>query len=158
MDKISKNLKVLGNALDSVIKNQADMKEEISVLKKMIRRRDNKPEPGEKSRIPNLPIQSIEALEAFELELADEGIQTQLISHLAEIGGSKFTAVCHNIMKSLMTKEVAMLFSLQGKGSQGKRPFNKLKIYKCVLCKFSVIYKCVLSYKFKILWSCTSMV
>ena len=58
---------------------------------------------------------------------------------MALIGGSNFKSTVYNIMNSLLRKNVACTYSLQGK--RGKMPFNKLNLYNVVTGMLYVLYK-----------------
>jgi len=110
-----------------VLRQQEEFRAELQVMKKILRRKETALDViDKKSNLPELPIDSEEKLTAFEDIIEDEEEKLYLIAKLAEVGGAKFSSVVHNIMKTLLAKNMALMYSLQGKAS--KKAFNELKI------------------------------
>jgi len=53
------------------------------------------------------------------------------INQLATVGGDDYRRMTTNVMTSLFTKSVSLLYSLHGR--KGKKPLVQLTIYKCIL-------------------------
>ena len=134
VEKLSNSNETMLKAQLNSLKLQEEMKEELSVLKKMIRKKNFPIGTDDyQSKLPDLPITSLEELALFEDTLEDPEEVKHLTANLAQIGGAKFNSVINNVMKILLSKDMAIRYSLHGKSN--KEAFNKLKIYKCVIGK-----------------------
>lgn len=110
-----------------------DIHEEVLLVKKYLKRHDTSREDESdfKSCLPELPLSSSDEMQKTEDLLDDNNEMAYLTKLLADLGGSKLSSVVHNIMKYALTKSMALQYSL--KGRSGKKAFNDLKLYKCVL-------------------------
>lgn len=122
-----------------IFSNIENLKEEMRVLKKIFKKSDNKLlcEIPKESALPPLPINSVDDLIKLDgLIKNSKSESTLLTTTLADVGGPKFSSVCHNIMKTLISKEVAQQYSLKGKGL--KLAFIDTAVYKCVIGKSNI--------------------
>lgn len=132
-------LSVLTNLVTAVKKTHEavlELREDVLQVKRTIMRRNGAssggiPDGVGPSKLKELPLLNEEDLTATEEILVDNHEVINLTNSLAEVGGSRFSAVCHNIMKMLFHKDLASKYSLQG--MRGKKAFNKLIVYKCVI-------------------------
>lgn len=110
--------------------------EEVTILKKLLKRRDRGGETAPfNSKLPELPLSSKEDVMVAENILNnDEEEKRHLIRILGEVGGTKLASVIHNVMKTLLSKSAALKFSLKGKNQ--KENFENLKLHKCVLGEY----------------------
>lgn len=118
--------------LDANAKMICTLRDEFIIFKKAIEPPATESSlPEIPSKLPTLPASSIPALQALEQLLEDEEQQEIFVKALTKIGGARETSIVNSIMRYIMSKEVAMRFSLRGKF--GKHSFDKLRIYKCVM-------------------------
>ena len=104
-----------------------DCKEEIKLLKQSSQIR--KSLPG-KNLFPMLPLSTLEDLNKFEDDLKNDATAQNLVSYLCSFGSPQMRTAVHQIMKRVVTNEVAVQFSLHGKG--GKKTFIDLDLCTCV--------------------------
>lgn len=119
-----------GIALQQIVTQNETVKDDLKSIKRNLKKSQTEPLIKEPSNLPELPIKNIEELEAMEKLLENFDMKNELANELSTIGGSKRSSVIYNIMNSLLSKEVANMFSLLGK--KQKRPFKDLKLYDCV--------------------------
>jgi hypothetical protein len=67
-------------------------------------------------------------------KLEDDATKQNLISTLSNYGGVSVSATVHQIMKKVLTNEVAVQYSLHGKGI--KRMLVDMKLCSCVRGKW----------------------
>lgn len=78
----------------------------------------------------NLPLKSMEDLEAWEKKLSSKDEQKKMVHFLARIGGNDTNTVVKNIFKKLMSDAVATKFNWEGK--KGKQMFSALVLSDCI--------------------------
>ena len=83
------------------------------------------------TKLPALPVKSLEELNNLEEVLEDEEEKQCLIIKLSMFGGSHMRSVINNTMNQVLTRELANQFSLHGK--KNKRIFTKLKLFECIV-------------------------
>ena len=126
----SQNTKIL-SANSEIFKNLVDTKEEVQVLKRMIRKNiSSSVVIDHSSKLPNLPIHSISGLNNLESILQDESERQNLTMKLSNFGGSQLRGTVNNIMKNAISHSVSALYSMQGKGT--KLSFMELKLCSCI--------------------------
>ncbi|KAK4882240.1 hypothetical protein RN001_005559 [Aquatica leii] len=94
----------------------------------------------------NLPITCDAELEQIENKLQNTENFEIMVKELILIGGDTVKMCTQLIMKKIMSKEMSLIYSLQGR--KGKRQFNKLKVFHAILAvqsKFSNPEECVIS-------------
>lgn len=117
-------------------KEIADVKEELRLLKKYCKKNPSaNPETtktlASKSVLPDLPLKNLEDLLAMDKLLSSSQEERHnLIEILKGLGGIHIRSVVHNMMRTCLTKEVSVQFSLKGKTN--KRNFSELNIYECI--------------------------
>ncbi|KAF5276722.1 hypothetical protein FQR65_LT03947 [Abscondita terminalis] len=78
-----------------------------------------------------LPLSTENEINCFHLELSDKNKFKQLIQLLYLVGGDTVQKVVFQQMSKILTNEVAIKYS--GQGKKHKLPFNNLKMYDAVL-------------------------
>ena len=107
-----------------------DCKEEIKVLKQSSQ--SKKMAPG-KNLFPQLPLRTLEDLNNFEEDLKDGMMAQNLVNYLCMFGSYQMRTAVHHIMKRVLCSEIAVQFSLHGKGE--KKNFIDLELCTCVRAK-----------------------
>jgi hypothetical protein len=79
---------------------------------------------------PQLTLKTVEDASDFEKTLEDDATKQILISILSNYEGVSVSATVHQIMKKVLTNEVAVQYSLHGKGI--KRMLVYMKLCSCV--------------------------
>ncbi|XP_018007749.1 uncharacterized protein LOC108665504 [Hyalella azteca] len=117
-------------AVSTLTNQNENITKEIRLLRNLICNNNTEHLHMDDSKLPKLPLKSIDDINALEETLSSAEERSRLIHHLSLVGGSKFTSVIHNAMKALLSKNLAMEFSLEGKK---KRAFKALKAHKCIV-------------------------
>ena len=141
MEKIIKTLEgnteklnQLAESQKSLFKEVINLEEEVSSVKRMLKHKMIPEEMSSFTSKITLPIDSMENLLEAECELRNENEFYCLQKKLTSLGGSRLSSLVNNIMKTLLTKNVALMYSLKGKGK--KLAFQDLKLYSCVIGEF----------------------
>lgn len=79
----------------------------------------------------DLPLKTKDDLKIFEDHLKEKRHVEQLILHFNSLGGNNNKLIIHNILRRLLTDEVASLFSYYGK--RGKEPFYILCVNEAII-------------------------
>ena len=130
LENVNTTLESMKTAMSSIYKETVHCREEVKVIKKYLHKSGNH-ETLTSSQLPPLPIQTLETLQTIEQILDIDDERKCLIRKLSIIGGNQPRAVVNNIMNALLSREVAIHFSLHGRTN--KKAFKDLKIYLCVL-------------------------
>lgn len=117
-------------AHESLHKEVVNSKEEMVVLKRMLKKPSLPYISANFENLPNLPVKSQENLNALEEVLRNELEQHNLVTKLQNFGGSTLRSTVNNVMRNTIASEVALLYSLQGK--LYKQSFIELKTCKCI--------------------------
>ena len=115
--------------LQLICKEILNVKEEQKLIKRALKKTVHSL-PDLDSKLPALPVKTAADLEGLELILGDEIEQKNLVSKLSNFGSSSLRSTVHSIMKNTIASEVAVLYSLHGKGE--KKPFIDLKLFSCI--------------------------
>ena len=115
--------------LQLIYKEILNVKEEQKLIKRALKKTVHSL-PDLDSKLPPLPVKTAADLEGLELILGDEIEQKNLVSKLSNFGSSSLRSTVHSIMKNTIASEVAVLYSLHGKGE--KKPFIDLKLFSCI--------------------------
>ncbi|KAK4886055.1 hypothetical protein RN001_002326 [Aquatica leii] len=95
----------------------------------------------------NLPITCDAELDQIENKLQNTENLEIMVKELILIGGDSVKMCTQLIMKKIMSKEMSLLYSLQGR--KGKRQFNKLTMFQAITLavqsKFSNAEECIIS-------------
>lgn len=116
-----------------------NLREEVKLVKKEIKRKEisssNESTFTVESTLPPLPLKSLDEIEAVENIIKTDSIEGKnLTTRLIIFGGANARGVINSLMNGLMTREMAMKFSLKGKS--GKKSFKDLNLYSCILGKY----------------------
>ena len=130
-EKIEYITKISLESFTKLHKEILDCKEEIKLLKQSSQIR--KSLPG-KNLFPMLPLSTLEDLNKFEDDLKNDATAQNLVSYLCSFGSPQMRTAVHQIMKRVVTNEVAVQFSLHGKG--GKKMFIDLNLCTCEEVRF----------------------
>ena len=121
------NSQMCRESFSKLHKEILDCKEEIKLLKQSSQIK--KCVPG-KNLFPLLPLSTLEDLNKFEEDLKDNTMAQNLVNYLCSFGSSQMKSAVHHIMKRVLCNEVAVQFSLHGKGK--KKKFIDLELCTCV--------------------------
>lgn len=125
--KMEYNTKICLESFTKLHKEILDCKEEIKVMKQSFQTKKSVPS---KNLFPLLPLCSLEDLSTFEEDLKDDTMAQNLIFYLSSFGSSQMRTSVHQIMKRVLQNEVAVQYSLHGKGD--KKKFIDLQLCTCV--------------------------
>ena len=85
----------------------------------------------DKMILPDFPFKDIEALSKFEEKLVqEEGSKVSFERYLKRLGGFSYKNALHIIMKTIISPELGMQFSMRGRSD--KKKFESLEIFKCI--------------------------
>ncbi|CAA2990874.1 Hypothetical predicted protein, partial [Olea europaea subsp. europaea] len=84
--------------------------------------------------MPDLPLDSYEALKKLELSLQSKANAEYLAKRLAQEGGNTVPVTTYLICKKALNRKVAKYFSLRGRAVKGckKKTFDKLHLYEAI--------------------------
>lgn len=116
-------------SLQLIYKEILNVKEEQKLLRKALKRSVYSLQDSD-SKLPPLPVKTHAELEALDLILNDEIERKNLICILSNFASSSLRSTVHSIMRNVIASEVAVLYSLHGKGE--KMPFIDLKLFSCI--------------------------
>ncbi|KAK4878003.1 hypothetical protein RN001_010509 [Aquatica leii] len=88
----------------------------------------------------DFPIKNQENLQELEVYLLDNQNFSCLVAYLAAIGGKDLTTQVNNVLRRLLSNDLASQFSFYGKRSN-KKAFSTLKTKDLVIGKFSTLNK-----------------
>lgn len=134
-DTLLKNQDYTTSLLKVLVKENQTLRDDMNRLRKSFRLNALTVDGQEAaSKLPVLPVRNIDDLNELEKLISLDTEQNNiLVSKLAHLGGAKCSTVIHTMMHWLITKEVAVQFSLRGKFA--KRSFAALHIYACIMRK-----------------------
>ncbi len=134
---IAEHVKSNSAAIDTVEKEVIDTKEEVKLVKKLVKRNTTAGNVSAwnanvvaPSKLPNLPVSSLEELENLETIIADDMEAKNLSQKLSNFGVDQLRSTVNNIMKKSISSNVAILYTFQGKTK--KKSFINLKLCKCI--------------------------
>ncbi len=133
-NKLEQNSTICIEGFSKLHKEILICKEEIMLLKKSSQSKMRAPS---KSSFPQLPLETTEELDKFETELENESMVENLVNYLSCFGSSQTRTGVHQIMKRVLCNEVAVQYSMHGKG--GKKKFVDLKLCMCVRGKIQMV-------------------
>ena len=121
------------NAGNEILQKElVTVKEELRLLKKYCKKNTEQTKTHDsRSALPNLPLKSVEELFAMEELLSSSHEErNNLMAILKTSGGIHLRSVVHYMMRTCLTKEVSVQFSLKGKTT--KKNFSELKLFECI--------------------------
>lgn len=123
-EKLDSNRTLYITSIANLQKTLVDCVEEVKQMKK----KENRKTVLNSTSFPSLPLASLQNLEEFEKDLEDKA--GDLVLYLSSFGTPQISTSVHSLMKLVLKNEIAVLYSMHGKG--GKRKFIDLKLCSCV--------------------------